>query len=127
MSKTRTTVIATIALLATFLVGALVGIAADRVWIYRAPQRRADRTAEFMMKRLDRRLDLSAEQEREITAILKRSHQRVAAVWGGVHPRLRQELERTNGEIARVLTPEQQAEFEKIKMRMTPRRRPPRR
>jgi Spy/CpxP family protein refolding chaperone len=122
-SKTTTTILAIIALLATFGVGMLAGIAADRALILRGGHRRTPHSAAFMMKRLDKTLDLTPQQEREVEAILRRGHDRVTGVWGSVRPRLRQEVEQTNAEIARVLTPEQRAKFEKIKMRMSPRRR----
>lgn len=74
--------------------------------------------AQFLVKRLDHRLDLSPQQEAEIEKILERGQQRISAVWGEARPRVRQEIERTNAEIERLLTPEQRVEFQKIKMRI---------
>ncbi len=125
-SRTSTTLLAIVALLATFCVGVLVGVAADRVFIMRGMHRPAGRSAEFMTKRLDRRLDLSPQQERQVAAIIERGQQRMFRVWGNVHPQIRQEIERTNAEIAQILTPEQRAKFDQVKMRMAPRHRGPR-
>jgi hypothetical protein len=74
-----------------------------------------------MMRRLDRNLDLTPQQEAEVTRILRKHHERVGALWGGVRPQVRREVELTNAEIQRLLTPEQRTKFERIKMRLMPR------
>ena len=120
--RTSTTLVAAVALFATFLVGILVGVAADRMIILRYMHRRPPGAAEFLMKRLDRRLDLTPQQERQVTIILQNGELRIGNVWGKVGPQIRQEIERTNSEIERVLTPEQRVKFAEIKMKMSPRR-----
>lgn len=119
-----TTLLAAVALLVTFIAGLLVGVVGARFLIIRSrPDRPRTAAAAFMMKRLDRSLDLTPQQEVEITQILQRHHQRIGAVWTGVRPQLRREVEQTNAEIQRVLTPEQRTKFEGIKMRLMPRER----
>jgi len=118
--RTSTTVLAAVALLVTFAAGLLVGIAGDRYLLWKRPVP-PPRGAAFLMQRLDRRLDLTPQQEVQITQILDKHQQRMRAVWTNVHPQLRREVEETNAEIERILTPEQREKFAKIKMRLTPR------
>jgi hypothetical protein len=119
----NTTLLAAVALVVTFIAGLVVGAVGARFLNIRRPERLRPPAAEFMMKRLDRSLDLTPQQEVEITSILQRHHQRIGAVWTGVRPQLRREVEQTNAEIQRVLTPEQRTKFEGIKMRLMPRER----
>jgi len=121
--KGSTTLLAAVALLVTFIAGLLVGAVGSRFLSWRTPLRARPAAADFMMKRLDRTLDLTPQQEVEITRILQAHHQRIGAVWTGVRPQLRREVEQTNAEIQRVLTPEQRTKFEGIKMRLMPRER----
>lgn len=119
VSSTRSTVLAAVALVVTFVAGIVVGVAGDRILLWRRPDRtlRPPITA-FMVKRLDQRLNLTPQQEVEVTRILQKHHQRLGAVWSNVNPQLRNEIEQTNIEIRRVLTPEQRAKFEGLKMRL---------
>ncbi len=119
--SSSTIVLAVVALLVTFLAGVLTGFAGSRFLFWKRPARVPSRAAEFLMKRLDRRLDLTPQQEIQVTRILERHHERIAAVWNGVRPQVRKEIEETNAEIERVLTPEQRAKFGQIKMRLMPR------
>lgn len=120
--KGSTTLLAAVALLVTFIAGLLVGAVGARFFIRGTPSRPRP-AAEFMMKRLDRTLDLTPQQEVEVTRILRSHHERIGAVWSGVRPQIRREVEQTNAEIERVLTPEQRAKFAGIKMRLMPRER----
>ncbi|MFP5245310.1 MAG: hypothetical protein ACLGH0_01355, partial [Thermoanaerobaculia bacterium] len=43
---------------------------------------------------------------------------RMNELMASIHPRMRGEIDAANEEIARVLTPEQRAKFEKLKIRM---------
>ncbi|HVR41543.1 MAG TPA: hypothetical protein VMU84_20780 [Thermoanaerobaculia bacterium] len=119
-----TKVIAAIVIVAAFLTGALAGAIADRVWVRTHPFRGpGPHAVEFLLNRLDSRLDLTDQQRSQIAKILERRHERMNAIWAATHPRIRAEVEQTNAEIAAVLTPEQREKFEKLKMRLMPRRR----
>lgn len=113
----RTTLVAVLVLALTFGAGFVGGAAAHHLWT-------AHRGAvhPFMMKpminRLDRRLDLTDAQRERIEEILRRRHANITAVWGGVRPRVRAELDATNAEIVKVLTPEQRAKFEKMRFHL---------
>ena len=122
-STTKTTVIAAIVLVVTFAAGVLVGVFIDRIAFRRGYDRVPRFATAAMVTRLDRHLDLTPEQRKQIEAILERRHARINEVWSEVRPRVRREIEQTNEEIARVLTAEQRVEFEKMKMRLGPRHR----
>lgn len=125
-NATRTTIIAVIVILVTFAAGIAVGILVDRVAFRRAHDRVPRFATSAMAARLDRHLDLTDEQRTQIEAILERRHSRINSLWSEVRPHVRREIEQTNQEIARVLTPEQRARFEKMKMRLGPHHRGPR-
>ena len=114
---------AVIVVVAAFMAGILVGIAADHLFLMHHP--RIPRHASHMLvSRLDRRLDLTDDQEKKIEAIIARRHERMNAIWAQARPRVHAEIEATNNEIAQVLTPEQRVKFEKIKMRVNTARQP---
>ena len=117
--------LAALVVVVAFVSGVLVGIAASHFMMRRGHRQHIPkRAAHFMAERLDRRLDLTDEQEKKIEAIIARRHERMEQIWGSVHPRVRAEIDATNNEIAAVLTPEQRVRFEKIKMRVNSGRQP---
>ena len=107
MSATRTTILAALVLLLTFGAGVVGGAAAHHLLGMRRPGPPPEMMAGAMIRQLDRRLDLTDAQRVQIEAIVKRRHQR-----------MRTEIETTNDEIAKVLTPEQREKFAKIRLRM---------
>ena len=115
-------VLAIVVLLATLGAGIIIGFVASPVLLVHGFPRSPSWSTSFLVHRLDRRLDLTDEQEDQITLIIDQGHGRISGVWAGVHPRVQEEIARTNAEIERVLTPEQRQKFSKIKMRMAPRR-----
>jgi hypothetical protein len=119
VSASNTKLLAVLALVFTFVVGAVVGIVGDRIFRALPP---SQRSAQFITRRLDRRLHFNDQQLTQVVAIIFRHQQRIAVIWSGVRPAVRQEIEQTNVEIDRVLTPQQRVEFDKIRMRLMPRR-----
>lgn len=117
MSATKTTLVAVLVLMLTFGAGVIAGAAAHHLWF-------AHREAvhpfamKAMVNRLDRRLDLTDAQRKQIEEILRRRHANINATWSGVRPRVRAEVEAANAEIVKVLTPEQRAKFEKMRMHL---------
>ena len=75
-----------------------------------------------MVERLDRELHLSAPQKAQITTILQERKKRIDALMSGVRPQVRQEIDATEAEIAKLLTPEQRKKFEELQLRMKKRR-----
>ena len=117
-SSARTTILAVIALSVTLFTGIFIGVAGTHVLIHHGWIKPSSRSATFIVKRLDRRLDLSPQQEAEIVRIVKLRHANIANVWSNVHPQVRREIELANADIEKVLTPEQRVKFAPIKMRM---------
>jgi hypothetical protein len=116
LSVSKTTWVAALVLLLTFGAGFVGGLAVHRAFVLRH-HGMAPRT-DMMLNHLDRALDLSDAQRKQIAGILSHRRERIESLWSGVRPRVRAEVEATNAEIERVLTAEQRAKFERMKMRM---------
>ena len=119
----RTAIVAAIVLIVTFAVGVVVGFVGDR-FVMRHPPGPPHPSAEAITRHLDHKLHFTAEQRAAVLQILQRRQERIFEVWESVHPRVRQEVEATNTEIERLLTPEQRTEFAKIRMKMRMRGEP---
>ena len=114
--------IAVVTVIATLIVGFLLGVVADRVWLYRHGPRfgpHAQRfTTERIVKRLDGELHFTDQQRAQVTQIIQARQQRIAAIQLGVRPQIRAQIDQTNAEIDKILTPEQRIKFQQIKMRV---------
>jgi Spy/CpxP family protein refolding chaperone len=117
VSRTKTLLIAVTVLVLTFGAGVGVGVFGAHMAILRGGHG-AERFPNAIVNRLDRRLDLTDAQRAQVAAIVNRRHARVASVWRSVRPQVAAEIAAANEEIARVLTPEQRARFEKMRLRM---------
>jgi len=114
--------------LAALIVGALIGVAGDHLFlIHRHELLRREFAAHRIVDRLDRELHLTAQQKSQIQRILDTHHQRMHDIMSNVRPRMRQEIEAGNAEIEKILTPQQREQFQHLKMRMPPGRGGPRR
>lgn len=120
--KGSTTLVAALVILATFVAGALLGAVLDRVWLFARGPHPPHPPAAFIVDRLDRRLHFTPDQRKQVLLIIERRQENIGLIWASVRPRVRQEIDQTNAEIERVLTPEQRKEFDKIRMRLQPRR-----
>lgn len=103
-------------LLVTFVTGALVGAAANRVVreasprVEREDERRRDRrpsTEDFLSQ-----LELTAEQDARIDSILDLRRGQIDRIWKDMRPRMRALGDSARVEIASVLTEEQRAAYE---------------
>ena len=79
-------------------------------------------SAQFIVRRLDRRLHFNEQQRGQVIEIINRHQQRIAVIWTNVRPAVHQEIESANVEIDHLLTPAQRVEFGKIRMRLMPHR-----
>ncbi|MEO8034123.1 MAG: hypothetical protein ABI837_06790 [Acidobacteriota bacterium] len=117
---------AAIVVLIAFVTGLFVGVAGDRAWLVSRhrlmPERNSRDFVARMVDRLDHELDLSAPQKAEITRILQERKKRIDALMSGVRPQVRQEIDATDAEIAKLLTPAQRKRFEELQLRMKKRR-----
>ena len=66
------------------------------------------------LRRIQRALDLTADQSEQIDKVLKQSQDRTRKVMEPVAPLLRQELQRAKAEFREILTPAQQAHFDEL-------------
>jgi len=66
----------------------------------------------MMAAELKRRLDLTADQQRQLDAILADTHRETQALWQEVRPRVIAVIEQGENRIAQILTPRQRQEFE---------------
>ncbi len=114
-------VLAAVVLAITFVVGAILGVAGDRLWVmtHGGPRR----SPEMIVRHLTYALRLSDQQRAEVTEIVRRHQQRIAAVTSATRPAVQQELEQANREIEQVLTPEQRERFARMRMRLMPMQR----
>jgi hypothetical protein len=100
---------ASLALVLTFVAGALAGAAWERV---RGGDRRHHDGPRSVSERIKERYGLSDDQTRRVDAILRRRSPRVDSLMAAVRPQLRAAFDSTNREIREVLTPRQRAEFD---------------
>ncbi len=130
-SSTRAT--AVLVVIAAFVGGLFVGIAGDRFYLLRHgrlfPSRHASEFAtRHIVDRLDRELHLNPQQKAQVQQIIDRHRTRIDSVMSGFRAQVHQDLDAANGEIEKILTPEQRERFKTIRIRMHgPRRgmRPP--
>jgi hypothetical protein len=107
LSATRTTIIAAVVLVLTFGAGFIGGAAAHHLFLHHTRGGGPPPVARALVRHLDRRLDLTDAQRKQVEAIVVRHHER-----------MRIDLEAANAEIARVLTPAQQEKFAKMRLRL---------
>lgn len=116
-SPSSTKATAVVVVIVAFVAGLLVGVAGDRFYLRRLfPHRVVEFAARHIVDRFDRELHLSPQQRVEIQGILDRHRVRMQSIMSSVRPQMRQEIEAANAEIEKVLTPEQRAEFAKMRM-----------
>lgn len=122
-SRTKSTIAtAIVVVLVTFFAGFVAGGAADRVYLFRThqllPRRMVDAGARHIVARLDHELSLTPEQRTQVEQIVERGRARMDAVMSNVRPQMRQQIDATNAEIEKILTPEQRTKFAAMKMHM---------
>lgn len=114
-------IIAALALVVTFVAGFVAGVVVDRVVVWhRGPGHPPPLASHVMIGRLDHHLDLTDQQRAEIEKIIERRHERMNQLMAGMRPRMDAEIAETNAEIEKVLTPEQRAKFQDLKLRLGP-------
>jgi Spy/CpxP family protein refolding chaperone len=125
-SSTRTA--AVLVIVVAFIAGAVIGIAADHLWLlhrgvllHHGGGGRSSTSR--MADRLDRELHLSAAQKTQVQQILDRHRTKIDALMTSVRPQVRQEVDASNNEIETILTPEQKTKFAQVRMRVETRRR----
>jgi hypothetical protein len=108
---------ATLLLLAVFVIGALSGVALDRLrgWPpHPHPMRAGERPGPGFPPELRAELRLTAEQEARIQKILDDHRLRMEAIIGDFFPRMHALTDSVRAEVRLQLTPEQQEAFDRI-------------
>jgi hypothetical protein len=123
--STKATTIAAVVVVLAFIAGLLIGIVGDRIFLFRNRDRlgmRGRSMTQHIVARLDRELQLTPQQHDEVTRIFEVHRQHIDVINAAVRPQIRREIEEGNAEIEKILTSEQRAKFQEMKMRMLPRR-----
>jgi len=109
----RSTTWAVVFLAATFAAGTAVGAGGRALWVRYASAAGPDRGRglDRMMDDLNEELRLDPGQRDSVRAILQRHRTRMTAVWETVRPRFDSMRAQMDSEVARQLTPEQQAKY----------------
>ena len=116
-SKTKAALIVAVA----FVAGLFVGVAGDHLVLLHSgrlfPRHGAAFAAQRVVDHLDRELHLSDAQRVAIQKIVDEHHAHIEAVWNGVRPQIRREIDATAMEISALLTPDQRAKFQAMRAR----------
>ena len=109
----RSTTWAVAFLVATFAAGLAVGAGGRALWVRYASAAAPERARglDRLMDELNAELRLGAVQRDSVRAILQRHRTRMTAVWETVRPRFDSMRTQMDSEVARQLTPEQQAKY----------------
>jgi hypothetical protein len=95
--------------------GALgLGLYQARTGWWGGARRDPARFQQFMLRRLTRELDLRAEQQKQVEAILRESGEEFARLRQEIRPQFQQIRERSRDRIRALLDPAQQAKFETL-------------
>jgi len=119
--STSPRVVAALLIAGALVAGVVLGVAGDRAWMHwhRPPHApRLDRLVEH----LDHMLNLTPQQHDAVRRIVERHAARMQQINASVRPQIRQEIDSTNAEIEKVLTPEQRTKFRDLQQRHMNRR-----
>jgi len=124
-SNTRTA--AVVVVIVAFVAGILVGVAGDHLYLIHNgrlfPRRASHFAADRMAEHLGRELQLSPQQKTQVQQIIEKHRAKIDATMSSVRPQVRAELDATNAEIEKILTPDQKTKFANLRMRVAARRR----
>ncbi|MBI2890622.1 MAG: hypothetical protein HYY13_07540 [Nitrospirae bacterium] len=111
-------------IIAALLIGLFLG-AAGGWWGHRWRMQRwhGEGRDTQLLEKFTSQLDLTTEQKAQIASILEANRRKVDSLRSEVHPRFDEIRSSADSEIAKLLTPEQQVEFEKMKAHREGRRK----
>lgn len=108
------------------VVGLLLGAAATFLALRHGPFRHQSHSAEAratrMVERFTRELDMTSEQKAKVSAILEGKRDAIRSLDDEMRPRFQEIRQSIREEIRKILTPEQQAEFEEMEKKRRSRR-----
>jgi hypothetical protein len=100
-----------------FICGVLVGGGLSFKFViagYKRAFQDPDFLAEKIIRRMERRLDLSSDQVKQVREIILEQQKALQSLRKEFRPRLDSQIENTRKELGKVLTPEQAQKWEKI-------------
>jgi len=104
--------------LLVFLLGALTGAAVvhrvDRQGVEAVFSGRGGATADFVVRRLTRSLDLDPAQQDQVRAIVTETRRDIVEIRKPVHGQIQAALDRSRARVRAILRPEQQEKFDRI-------------
>ena len=116
-----------VVVIVAFVAGILVGVAGDHLYLIHNgrlfPRRASHFAADRMAEHLGRELQLSPQQKTQVQQIIEKHRAKIDATMSSVRPQVRAELDATNAEIEKILTPDQKTKFANLRMRVAARRR----
>lgn len=107
--------------LAIFISGVLVGGGLSFKVVtagYKRAFQDPDFLAEKIVRRMERRLDLSSDQVKQVREIILEQQKAFQRLHKEFRPRLDSQIEKTRKELAKVLTPEQEQKWERTFVRI---------
>jgi Spy/CpxP family protein refolding chaperone len=100
-------------LIVVFGLGAVAGVLGERTLMHKRDRRPVpDRTPFPLLEPVAKALGLTAEQQDKLREVFKRSDERMKTLDTEIHSRLREVRAELKGEVASILTPEQNAKLE---------------
>jgi Spy/CpxP family protein refolding chaperone len=112
--------------LLVFLLGALAGAAVvhrvDRYRIEAVLSGRGGATADLIVRRLSRSLDLDPAQRDQVRAIVTETHRDIVEIRKPVQAQVEAAIERSRARIRAILRPDQQEKFDRIQAERRKRR-----
>lgn len=124
-SNTRTTAI--VVVIAAFVAGVFAGVGGEFAWLVHnrriLPHPGSRNMTQRLVDRLDRELHFDDKQRTSVTTIIESHRKTIDATWASVRPQVEKEIDATNAEIEKVLTPEQREKFKALQAKMRSRSR----
>jgi Spy/CpxP family protein refolding chaperone len=118
-----------VGVLVVFLLGALAGAAivhrVDRQSVEGVLSGRRGATADLIVRRLTRSLDLDPAQQDQVRAIVTETRHDIGEIRKPVQPQIEATIERSRARVRAILRPEQQEKFDRIQAERRKRRGQP--
>ncbi len=113
--------VAALLIVGALFAGIVLGIAGDRAWLWHTHQFVPRHAPRFMSDRLvdhlDHQLHFTPQQKEAVKQVVERHRARIEAISATIRPQMRAEIDSTNAEIDRLLTPEQRTRFHELQQR----------
>lgn len=114
MENNKTRREAALLVIAVFLLGALVGGLATRVWSSHASVRSIPHGPDQLIEQLSHELQFSPGQLKQVTAIVDETHSQVRSLYAPLDAQREQIRQQARDRIRAVLTPDQKLKFEEF-------------